>query len=140
MLSVNGANSYTWNTAQNDSVITVKPTTSTTYSVNGTNSYGCINASDYLVNVSPCTGLPEQKALLNNISIYPNPNNGEFTIHSQSDMDLILLNSLGQVIRTFKLDNATNYFTNVKNLTHGIYFLRSANQQHTFNQKIIVSN
>ena len=125
--------------SQNDSTIIVKPGTSTTYSVNGTNTFGCINSSDYLVNVSPCTGISEQEELSTSIQIYPNPNSGEFTIHAQSDMNLILLNSLGQVIKTITFNEGTGHFVSVKTLSNGIYFLKSTDQQHRFNSKIIVS-
>lgn len=139
MLKVSGANSYTWSTLQNDSTIIVNPSTSTTYSVNGTNSFGCINTSDYLVNVSPCTGISEEEELFTSIQIYPNPNNGEFTIHSQNDMNLTLMNSLGQVIETIKLNKDISHFVSVKSLSNGIYFLKSTNQQHQYSSKIIVS-
>ncbi len=52
-LTVSGALTYTWNPgALTGSVITVSPGTTTTYTVLGTNSNGCIGASTINVNVS----------------------------------------------------------------------------------------
>jgi hypothetical protein len=43
VLSANGANSYTWSNAANTTTISVAPTSSTTYSVRGTSTQGCLS-------------------------------------------------------------------------------------------------
>lgn len=50
-LSASGAGSYTWTTGSNASAIGVVPATSTSYSVTGTNSFGCQNSAGSVVNV-----------------------------------------------------------------------------------------
>lgn len=43
-LTASGANTYTWNTTSNLSNIVVSPTTTTTYSVSGTSTAGCVSS------------------------------------------------------------------------------------------------
>jgi gliding motility-associated-like protein len=50
-LTVNGANTYTWSTGANTASITVTPTVTTTYTVEGTNLLGCKSASTLTVNI-----------------------------------------------------------------------------------------
>jgi gliding motility-associated-like protein len=52
-ISVSGANTYTWTTGSSLNVISVTPTTSTTYSVIGSNSLGCQNSALSTINVLP---------------------------------------------------------------------------------------
>ena len=54
-LSVNGATTYTWSTAQTGSSITVTPSVTSVYSVTGTDANGCTNpaAATATVNVNP---------------------------------------------------------------------------------------
>ena len=51
--SVGGANSYTWSTNSNASVINVSPANTTTYTVNGINSNGCIGTASVVLTVNP---------------------------------------------------------------------------------------
>jgi len=57
-LTVNGASTYTWSPAgslssSNGSPVVATPTTMTTYTVTGTNSNGCVNATQIFIDVSP---------------------------------------------------------------------------------------
>ncbi|MBK8622946.1 MAG: Ig-like domain-containing protein [Saprospiraceae bacterium] len=52
-LTAAGGTSYVWQTGQNTSVITVSPTTVTTYIVTVTNVNGCTNTASYLVQQYP---------------------------------------------------------------------------------------
>lgn len=48
-----GANTYQWNNNANGALIPVTPNSTTTYTVNGTNAYGCSNAAAVTVTVHP---------------------------------------------------------------------------------------
>jgi len=50
-LTVSGADSYLWSNLSTDSIITVNPTTTTTYSVTGTNIYGCSDLDTLIITV-----------------------------------------------------------------------------------------
>ncbi|MBX3164420.1 MAG: SBBP repeat-containing protein [Bacteroidetes bacterium] len=51
-LTAGGANSYTWNNNQNDVSITVTPSVTTSYSVQGTDTNGCVGSANYMINVN----------------------------------------------------------------------------------------
>lgn len=48
-----GANSYTWSTFSNNTMITVTPNTTTTYSVSGSNQYNCSSMATQQIVVNP---------------------------------------------------------------------------------------
>src|SRR5688572_22314969 len=52
-LTASGANTYKWSTGQTGSTITVTPSSTTTYSVKGTNSLGCSKTATVTVTVNP---------------------------------------------------------------------------------------
>ena len=73
------------------------------------------------------------------VTIYPNPNNGEFIIESQLAIDLLLINELGQTIKNIQLSSANNLQVKVSDLASGIYFIVGKNKTTNINQKIIVN-
>ncbi len=52
-LTAFGATSYVWNTNSNSNVVTVSPTSNTTYTVIGTNSFGCSAQAIQAITVDP---------------------------------------------------------------------------------------
>jgi hypothetical protein len=53
VLTAGGGVSYEWNTTQTGSIITVNPTTATTYTVTGTDANGCENTASISISVNP---------------------------------------------------------------------------------------
>ncbi|MDP3146586.1 MAG: glycine rich domain-containing protein, partial [Bacteroidota bacterium] len=94
-LTASGANTFTWNTAATTTVIAVSPTVTTSYTVTGTGSNGCTNATTITQSVSACTGIENLSSNNQNLflNVYPNPNNGEFTISTDSEMNLSIVNN-----------------------------------------------
>jgi len=78
ILQAQGAKHYTWDNGQKGETITVSPTQNTTYSVTGTDDFGCIGTSTITITVYP--------AIVINIT----PNNPEIC-----DGDTITLNANG---------------------------------------------
>lgn len=74
-----------------------------------------------------CVGIEELNNEFIKLSIFPNPNNGEFTIKSEEDLKLNIINELGEVLQTMDLNDKNNHISNVINLNSGIYFLSSTN-------------
>jgi len=66
--------------------------------------------------------------------IFPNPNNGSFTIQSTEKSDLYILNALGQTIKTIHLDNQNQSV--ISDLTSGVYFVAGSN--FSLRKKIVV--
>ncbi|MBK7816777.1 MAG: T9SS type A sorting domain-containing protein [Sphingobacteriaceae bacterium] len=137
-ITASGANTYTWNTSATTSSISVSPTTTTTYTVNGTSAAGCTNSATYAQNVSTCSGLAEINDT-KGISIYPNPNNGEFMIVSGADINLVIVNNLGDVVSTINLSATSEQKINLNNLPEGVYFIIGKNDLGLVRQKILIS-
>ncbi len=139
-LSATGANSYTWSTSENGVSIVVNPTSNTIYTISGTDNNGCNGTTTFTQNVSLCTGLDAISVNSNLlINIYPNPNNGDFIIKTDTDMNLNLINSLGQVIQVLSLNENNNHQLSIEGLSSGIYFMTSKNNHGSFNHKVIVT-
>jgi len=139
-LTANGAVNYDWGTAGTGSVVVVSPTVPTVYTVIGTDANGCEHTVLFQTNVSSCVGLAENEKVLQNISVFPNPSKGEFIIKLDSDIDLQLINQLGQEIKHIQVNGANNYQVTVKGLSKGVYFLIGENQNGKVNQKIVITD
>ena len=121
-LTPSGATSYTWNTSATTSVIAVSPTTTITYTVNGTDANGCIGSATVTQNVSSCIGIAKL-SIDDAIKLYPNPNNGLFTIELTSLSKVTVTNALGQIVITETFE-AGNYRLDIMNQSNGIYFVK----------------
>ena len=104
-----------------------------------TDANGCVGKTAYTATVSSCNGIGENAANANGYIIYPNPNNGSFTIKASSDVALSLMNELGQLIRTFKLDESNSHEFLVTDLPGGVYFVAGQNDSQLIKQKIVVT-
>ncbi|MDI1354197.1 MAG: GEVED domain-containing protein [bacterium] len=138
-ITANGASSYVWNTTATTAVISVTPGVSGTqvYSVTGTNSFGCQAGVQVLLGVNSCSGLQELSNQ-NPISIYPNPNKGDFTIKYAHDLELKLVNELGQLVQEVSLNGGNNHTVSISQLPAGIYFLVYQTDSGQAMQKIMV--
>ena len=78
------------------------------------------------------------------VSLYPNPNNGEFTIninnYSKNNNNIIkIINQLGQVV--YQTDMKNNEIPLKTKLTNGVYFLNiTGNLGNRINKKIVIKN
>jgi hypothetical protein len=140
-LTASGANTYTWNTSATSSAITVTLNISTSYNVVGTSTNGCTNSNSVTILVTTCTGIGNSSSNIQDLSfqVYPNPSNGEFTISTDSDMNLSIVNNLGQVVKEISINSSNNYKASVSNLANGIYFVVGKNNDQLIKTKIVVS-
>ena len=113
-----GANTYSWSTGAGTSSINVNPTSTTTYTVIGTSSVGCVSSSTITQKVSSCTGLAKNVGD-QTFQLYPNPSNGEFVLEFTKEADLIIYNSIGQQVTTQRIYKGKNQM-NVT-LSPGVY-------------------
>jgi len=58
------------------------------------------------------------------LSVYPNPNQGQFVIESQWPGEFELLNAVGQVVDRFTLGEERGLSYEVRDLSAGVYFVR----------------
>lgn len=122
-LSASGATTFTWNPgALTGSAVPVTPTTSTIYSVTAANSFGCTDAKTVSITVSPCTNISEISTPNSEFLIYPNPNNGKFTISVSENGTYRIVNSIGQTVKVIAITETTQKIDLV-DLAEGIYYV-----------------
>jgi hypothetical protein len=121
-------------------MITISPTVTSIYTVTGTDANGCEHTFLAKAIVSTCNSINENGAVLQSVSVYPNPSKGAFSVSVDATITLQLINSLGQIIKTIDLNSTNHFIVEVENLSNGIYFLVGENENLRVNQKIIVSN
>jgi hypothetical protein len=142
VLTASGGTVYNWtnNTATTPTISTTSTLITTLiYSVTGTAANGCSSTATISVKVDACNGLREESDL-DNLMVYPNPSNGDFTIRFSKEINLNIYSTLGQFIQTIELTNENYYQLNVSGLANGIYFIRGESNGQNFNGKIIVRN
>ncbi|MBI3134496.1 MAG: T9SS type A sorting domain-containing protein [Bacteroidetes bacterium] len=81
----------------------------------------------------------------NKLLVYPNPNNGNFTINSPFDLGtgftIELWNNLGQLIHQEEVASSNETITvNDNKVVAGIYYLKIYNAKQVFNSKITINN
>jgi len=129
---------YQWFT--NNSLITGVNRPSFVASINGKynviviDSNNCRNYTDTLNFVS--NSLNEM--FTNQVNIFPNPNNGNFTMEFLKEGNYQIVNQLGQVINHFDIQKSENDKLMINNLESGLYFILFTTKQGSFSQKIIV--
>lgn len=103
-----------------------------------TNTDGCAGSGTDSIMVSPCTGISERTNGFS-VSVYPNPNNGEFVIVSAADGVYTIINQLGQSIRNITLDASNGRSEKVAGLSNGIYFVTGTSKGESIRKKVVVS-
>jgi hypothetical protein len=137
-LIAGGGATYTWSTLQVGSAVPVNPVGQTNYTVTGTDQNGCKSTATVQVKVSPCTGITEFNDALR-LLVYPNPGSGEFVVHAPFDIELTLVNELGQTIMQIQLNEMNDRTVPVQNISSGIYFISGSAHEINVRQKIIIT-
>lgn len=122
-LNGGGASTYTWSGGVSDGVA-FTPTVTDTYTVTGTDVNGCENTTSIMVTVSACTGINNVSANIAQFVVYPNPNNGDFTISltgSEKNPSVEIYNTIGKLVYKDVLTAEKNNLST--NLAAGIYFI-----------------
>ncbi len=124
-LAAAGATTYSWNTGPVTAIVVVSPTITTTYTVTGT-SNTCAKTVTVTQNVSACTGINNLSSNISNSTflVYPNPNNGVFTLELTTASLVKITNLLGEVIQQQNLE-VGNHAINLSKQANGIYFIKS---------------
>ena len=94
-------------------------------------------AAGWTAQISCIPGLSINENTLQNVSVYPNPAKGNFSIACENDVNYTLYNSLGQEIISGEILNGKTEI-NAQNLQKGVYFLRLSNETASSVQKIVV--
>jgi hypothetical protein len=132
-LTANGANTYTWNNASQNTTISITPTITTSFSLSGTNTItGCSNITSTLVNVVPCLDIIERNFLLN-IKLFPNPFHDYIILHADEEVILKIYTCLGEKIAEEKVGIGEQKIDLI-NYSSGVYFMEVSN---SYNFKIL---
>ena len=141
-LIANGAFTYNWLAPlqTTGSIVAVSPFSTTNYTMIGTDANGCKDTTSIQIKISACVGQEELNNLSELIKVYPNPNNGEFEIISKGlDIELKIINDIGQLIKIINLNKINNYEIKVNELSNGVYFIVSDKDNLKINRKIIIN-
>ena len=142
ILTASGADTYLWtNNNYTGATLTFSATQvmTHTYTVIGTDVHGCMDTAQVTVKANACTGLAESS--LSQIAVYPNPSNGNFTIKSEDNVVMQVLNEMGQLIRVVELSDQNQHQAQISGLPKGIYFIQgipSSTNNGNLKQKVIV--
>lgn len=126
-LTATGATSFSWNTGATSPTVAVSPTITTSYSVVGTTTSGCVYKGFATVTVNNCTGFNDVAKDDLSIKVFPNPANDYLRVElSNADRNnfkvISIYNNLGQLVRE-ELEPATIDRFNVSDLPEGVYSL-----------------
>ena len=139
--STGNITSYYWTFQGGNPATSTSANQSVTYSTAGTYNAsltvtgpGGSNTKNQIIKVEPYISIEEN--ILKNIDIYPNPNNGKFTISTPEISKVTIYDLSGRLINTFK---TTEEKTTVDiKQDAGIYFIKIENTSCSKIEKIII--
>jgi hypothetical protein len=114
-----------------------------TATYNFTDVNGCSGSAGVVITVNACVGVAEQ-TLENGITIFPNPNNGTFTIAVDAnvgDLVVVITDMQGRVVYSSTENNVQAGFAKQINLeteSSGLYLMQVTANGKQFTQKISV--
>jgi concanavalin A-like lectin/glucanase superfamily protein/type IX secretion system substrate protein len=142
-LIASGASTYTWNTSETDPEILVTLTVTTTFTVMGTDGNGCENMATVTQSVSTTcyAGIERVEGNNNEVTVYPNPSNGNFVITIAENATFILITDiLGNELVSINPKGKTTNNINLSTQSSGVYFIKvTANGTQTV-KRIVINN
>jgi hypothetical protein len=94
---------------------------------------------DETATYSSSCSLGIEESVFDKVVLYPNPTKGEVNIQNISLEKASVYNTLGQLVKTVKLDtNNDNHIVDLSGLPKGIYYIYLINQDAASAKKIIV--
>lgn len=135
-----GAQTYTWSGGISNGV-PFSPVATFTYALTGSNSFGCISSNTVFLTVvvDPCIGVEEfLQRTKSTYLVYPNPASQHVYIEGDSDITIVLTNCEGQIIQTAFLNEANDFKISLRDLSSGVYFLSSYQNEKFDIKKLII--
>jgi hypothetical protein len=84
----------------------------------------------------------EEIAKTNQISVFPNPSEGIFTIHYSGELPgnarLQVFNMLGNIVYKEAPNDRQSQQIDLSRLAQGMYYIRIENTEHSFSEKIVI--
>lgn len=97
--------------------------------------YSYYMIDDINVTASMANGVNQISQPKNEVTVFPNPNNGEFTLSGKNNESLIITNELGDVIQKIQLNAGNNFKTKINDLPCGVYFVIG---EYTKNKLVVI--
>jgi hypothetical protein len=100
-----------------------------TATYNYTDGNSCSNSATAVITVNACVGVEEQ-TLMNGVNVYPNPNNGVFTLAVNAnvgDMQIVITDLQGRVVYSSNENNVNAGYTqqiNLQSEAAGMYLMQ----------------
>lgn len=152
-LTVSGTTYYEWEFGPVSAQMTITPTETQTYKVTGINTAGCKSTVEFTQHVDLCyteslentaskNSFPSEMNESSVFSVFPNPNNGAFTIHIgevSENTKVEIYNALGEVIYSSKITENLSAVS-INDAPNGIYILRVLENDKLQRQQKIVKN
>jgi hypothetical protein len=86
------------------------------------------------------TGVEQLKDEPEQLRVFPNPAQNQFTIRGSEELNIAIINTLGQVVRTGELSNSNGFEARVSGLAPGIYFITSQASHKLTAIKVVIGN
>lgn len=127
VLNGNGAATYTWMPGgAHTTSITITPTVTSTYTLTGKSSAGCVSTATVSQLVLPCTGINEAGNVAG-IDIYPNPNVGSVNINIPAELvgysSIQVFDAIGKLVIKENLTDESTHL-NTSRLEEGLYIYK----------------
>lgn len=143
ILTASGGTSFAWtNLTPTTATVQVGPTAvnlTTTYTVTGTDANGCKGTATIGVRVNACSGIQELEREDDLITVYPNPNSGNFTVQAKGQAQLYITNELGQVMSELSFTEENQFRQNIQGLSSGIYFIKGIHSGFSIQYKLVIT-
>ena len=141
---VSSANQFLWNNNNTNAFIQIGPFNNgdnPTYFVTASDANGCYNSDSTTIIIENCEVLQTHDLRDIDIIVYPNPNNGIFTIelnnYLNEEIDITFISSLGKIVNQQKFySNIINF--NAPYLSNGIYSLIIKSKNQYLIKKVII--
>ena len=141
-ITASGANTYTWNLGATTPAIAVSPTVTTTYTVMGTSAGGCENMITVTQSVTTCgAGVEQYNSNSNEVTVYPNPNNGNFVVTTaENTTTIVVTDVLGNELVSVNPNGSTTTNINLSAQPSGMYFIKVTASGTQIVKRIIINN
>ena len=145
-LTASGGQNYVWNNVYMGEAYTLSSNMlgSQTYFVTSVDENNCYSTDSIEIQIIDCSSIEELDK--NSIILFPNPNDGDFTIFHKSQGDKIktirIFDTRNRLIESRNIryiDNQISEKFNVKGISKGIYFVEMIGKVDNYYQKIIVN-
>lgn len=128
-LEGSGGQTYTWSSPEtflSGQSVLVSPEQSTTYTVSGTDNNKCTGSATIRLLMSSCTGIEDLFASNSQLSVYPNPNKGEFSVELKDGRvhRIEVTDVSGRILISQPGEETGKTPLNIQELASGIYYVK----------------